>query len=77
MMRRVIAVLLIGAFSVLSAGCLAVVSNKGYGSDRERVVVKDGEFYVVDLKNHTARRVEIIEVDEVETIESTEVGMAR
>lgn len=77
MMRRVIMVLLIGAFSVLSAGCLAVVSTKGYASDRVQVVVKDGEFYVVDLKNNTARRVEIIEVDEVETIESTEVGMAR
>ena len=77
MMRRVIGVLLIGAFGVLNAGCLAVVSNKGYGSDRERVVVKDGEFYVVDLKEHTARRIEIIEVDEVETFESTEVGTAR
>ena len=77
MMRRMIVVLLIGAFSVLSAGCLAVVSNKGYGSDRERVVVKDGEFYVVDLKNNTARLVEIVEEDEVETIESTEVGMGR
>ncbi len=77
MMRRVIGVLLIGVFSVLNAGCLAVVSNKGYSSDRERVVVKDGEFYVVDLKEHTARRIEIIEVDEVETFESTEVGTAR
>ncbi len=77
MMRRVIGVLLIGAFGVLNAGCLAVVSNKGYSSDRERVVVKDGEFYVVDLKEHTARRIEIIEVDEVETFESTEVGTAR
>ena len=77
MMRRVIAVLLIGAFGVLNAGCLAVISHKGYSSDREQVVVKDGELYVVDLKNHTARRVEILEVDAVETIESTEVGLAR
>lgn len=77
MMRRIIAVLLIGAFGVLNAGCLAVVSNKGYSSDRERVVVKDGEFYVVDLKNYTARRVEIVEAPEVVTIERADVGIAR
>ena len=70
MMRRVIMVLLIGAFGVLNAGCLAVIATKGYGSEHERVVVKDGEFYVVDLENNTARRVEITEVDEVETIET-------
>jgi len=68
-MRRVIVVLIVGAIGALNAGCLAVVANKGYASEHERVVVKDGEFYVVNLKDHTARRIEIREVEASVTME--------
>ena len=68
-MRRMIMVMFIGAIGALSSGCLAVVAHRGSGSERERVVVKDGDFYVVDLDTNTARRVAITESDEIETMD--------
>ncbi|MFH0981365.1 MAG: hypothetical protein V2A79_07495 [Planctomycetota bacterium] len=64
-MRR--SVLLMGAALLACAniGCLAVVSNETLAASSRRVAVVDGQMYVIDLQNNTAKRVRLVPEGEV------------
>lgn len=54
-MKRLIAIVLLVPFALPSLGCIAAISVKDHGSNRQVVELDDG-YYLVDLKAKKARR---------------------
>jgi hypothetical protein len=72
-MRRLFVALLVAGVVLPCAGCLFSVNVRDIPYHRQ-VVEVDGELYVVDLKTHRARKLEVVwEVPEETTTTTEEV----
>ncbi len=70
-MRRLSVFLLMAGLALANVGCIIILDANG--SARPKHVVEiDGEFYVVDVKAHSVRKIDLDELTEIEDTAETE-----
>lgn len=70
-MRRLSVFLLMAGLALGNVGCIFIVDVKGSPKPKH-VIEIDGEFYVVDIKAHSVRKIDLDEKTESEDARETE-----
>jgi len=71
-MRRFVTLGVVMGISLLSTGCLAVVSSKTIRAKQRQAVVVDGEVYIVDLSGRRAVKVDPNIMASAEIVDQTD-----
>lgn len=70
-MRRLSLFLVMAGLALANVGCIFIVDVKGSPKPKH-VIEIDGEFYVVDVKAHSVRKIDLDEMAEIEDTAETE-----